>query len=549
MFLLKNQRECVIFVYFTGEYGYNVYICARRCILVYSADGTDKFRRKKKMKTTLISKDNNEAKLKMEFTAEEFDAATDKVFQKNRKDFQIPGFRKGKAPRGIIEKHYGEGLFFEDAINELFGTNYPKALADNNLDVIDNPKVDFGELGKGKPLTMDITVALSPVVDVKEYKGLKVDQVKETVTDEEVDKEIEALRKRNARNVVVEREAKDGDTVNFDYAGFIGEEQFQGGTAEKQDLKLGSGMFIPGFEEQVVGKKAGEDFDVNVTFPDDYGAKDLAGKDAVFHCKIHEVREEQLPEVNDDFAADVSEYDTLAELKEHTKEDLQKTKDETHKNDAQNALVDKLYKENEFDIPDVMVEDEITSSVNELDQQLKYQGMSIDMYLKYLGKDMDALRSEMKEDAHEKVAKRILLKSIADTENIEVSDDELQAELQRLADQYQMDVNKVKENIGESNMGMVKNDIKLKKAMELVYDNAKVKLVDPPKAEEKKESEAKEDKKEKKPAKKTTKKTTKKAKAEEKKEEPAEEKAEEPAKEAEKEDAPKRRGGKGAGTR
>lgn len=501
------------------------------------------------MKTTLISKDNNEAKLKMEFTAEEFDAATDKVFQKNRKDFQIPGFRKGKAPRGIIEKHYGEGLFFEDAINELFGTNYPKALADNNLDVIDNPKVDFGELGKGKPLTMDITVALSPVVDVKEYKGLKVDQVKETVTDEEVDKEIEALRKRNARNVVVEREAKDGDTVNFDYAGFIGEEQFQGGTAEKQDLKLGSGMFIPGFEEQVVGKKAGEDFDVNVTFPDDYGAKDLAGKDAVFHCKIHEVREEQLPEVNDDFAADVSEYDTLAELKEHTKEDLQKTKDETHKNDAQNALVDKLYKENEFDIPDVMVEDEITSSVNELDQQLKYQGMSIDMYLKYLGKDMDALRSEMKEDAHEKVAKRILLKSIADTENIEVSDDELQAELQRLADQYQMDVNKVKENIGESNMGMVKNDIKLKKAMELVYDNAKVKLVDPPKAEEKKESEAKEEKKEKKPAKKTTKKTTKKAKAEEKKEEPAEEKAEEPAKEAEKEDAPKRRGGKGAGTR
>ena len=501
------------------------------------------------MKTTLISKDNNEAKLKMEFTAEEFDDATDKVFQKNRKDFQIPGFRKGKAPRGIIEKHYGEGLFFEDAINELFGTNYPKALADNNLDVIDNPKVDFGELGKGKPLTMDITVALSPVVDVKEYKGLKVDQVKETVTDEEVDKEIEALRKRNARNVVVEREAKDGDTVNFDYAGFIGEEQFQGGTAEKQDLKLGSGMFIPGFEEQVVGKKAGEVFDVNVTFPDDYGAKDLAGKDAVFHCKIHEVREEQLPEVNDDFAADVSEYDTLAELKEHTKEDLQKTKDETHKNDAQNALVDKLYKENEFDIPDVMVEDEITSSVNELDQQLKYQGMSIDMYLKYLGKDMDALRSEMKEDAHEKVAKRILLKSIADTENIEVSDDELQAELQRLADQYQMDVNKVRENIGESNMGMVKNDIKLKKAMELVYDNAKVKLVDPPKAEEKKESEAKEEKKEKKPAKKTTKKTTKKAKAEEKKEEPAEEKAEEPAKEAEKEDAPKRRGGKGAGTR
>lgn len=498
------------------------------------------------MKTTLISKENNEAKLKMEFTAEEFDAATDKVFRKNRKDFQIPGFRKGKAPRGIIEKHYGEGLFFEDAINELFGTNYSKALRENDLDVIDNPKVDFGEIGKGKPLTMDITVALSPVLDIKDYKGLKIDQVKEDVTDEEVDKEIESLRKRNARNVVVEREAKDGDTVNFDYAGFIGEEQFQGGTAEKQDLKLGSGMFIPGFEEQIVGKKAGEEFDVNVTFPEDYGAADLAGKDAVFHCKLHEVREEQLPEINDDFAGDVSEYDTLDELKAHTREDLQKTKDDTHKQAAQDDLIDKLYKENEFDIPDVMVEDEITSSVNELDQQLKYQGMSIDMYLKYLGKDMDALRSEMKEDAHVKVAKRIILKSIADAEKIEVSDDDLKEELQRLADQYQMALDKVKENIGEANMGLVKNDIKLKKAMELVYDNAKIKFV-APKKEEEKEDKAEE----KKPAKKTAKKTTKKSKAEEKKEEaPKEaEPKEAPAEEEAKDDAPKRRGGKGAGTR
>ena len=475
------------------------------------------------MKTTLISKDNNEAKIKMEFTAEEFDAATDKVFRKNRKDFQIPGFRKGKAPRSIIEKHYGEGLFFEDAINELFGTNYAQALRDNDLDVIDNPKVDFGEIAQGKPLTMDITVALSPVIEVKDYKGLKIDQVKEEVTDEEVDKEIEALRKRNARNVVVEREVEEGDTVNFDYAGFIGDEQFEGGTAEKQDLKIGSGMFIPGFEDQMKGKKAGEEFDVNVTFPDDYGAEKLAGKDAVFHCRIHEVREEQLPDVDDDFAADVSEYDTLDELKAHTKEDLQNKKDEQHKTDAQNDLVDKLYKENEFDIPDVMVEEEITAGVNELDQQLKYQGMSIDMYLKYLGKDMDALRSEMKEDAHEKVAKRIILKSIAEAENIEVSEDELTAELQRLADQYQMELDKVRENIGEANMDMVKSDIRLKKAMELVYDNAKVKLVKPSKKEEKKA---------------------------EKKAEPKKAAKEEPAAEPEDEEkAPKRKGGKGAGTR
>ena len=507
------------------------------------------------MKTTLISKDNNEAKLKMEFTAEEFDAATDKVYRKNRKDFQIPGFRKGKAPRKIIEAHYGEGLFFEDAINELFGVNYSQAIKDNDLDVIDNPKVDFGEIGQGKPLTMDITVPLSPVVEVKNYKGLKIDQVKEEVTDKEVDDEIDSLRKRNARNVVVEREAKEGDTVNFDYSGFIGDEQFEGGTAEKQDLKIGSGAFIPGFEDQLKGKKAGEEFDVNVTFPDDYGVEKLAGKDAVFHCKLHEVREEQLPEVDDDFAADVSEYDTLDELKKHTKEDLQKKKDDQHKNDAQNDLIDKLYKENEFDVPDVMVEEEITNGVNELDQQLKYQGMSIDMYLKYLGKDMDALRTEMKEDAHEKVAKRIILKSIADAENIEVSDDDLQAELKRLADQYGMDVDKVKENIGEGNMGIVKGDIKLKKAMELVYDNAKIKFVKPPVKDEKKAEESAEaaaDKAveeavpEEAPAEKAPEAPAEKAeeKAEEKVAEKAEEKAaDEPA------EAHKRRGGKGAGTR
>ncbi len=487
------------------------------------------------MKTTLISTDNNEAKLKMEFTAEEFDAATDKVYRKNRKDFQIPGFRKGKAPRKIIEAHYGEGLFFEDAINELFGTSYSQAIKDNDLDVIDDPKVDFSEIAQGKPLTMDITVALSPVVEVKKYKGLDVDQVKETVTDEEVDSEIDSLRKRNARNVVVEREAQDGDTVNFDYSGSIDGEKFDGGTAEKQDLKIGSGAFIPGFEEQIRGKKAGDEFDVNVTFPEDYGVETLAGKDAVFSCKLHEVREEQLPEVNDDFAADVSEYDTLDELKEHTREDLQSRKDDSRREEAKDALISRLYKDNEFDIPDVMVEDEITSGVNELDQQLKYQGMSIDMYLKYLGKDMNALRTEMKEDAHEKVAKRIILKSIADAENIEVSDDELQAELQRLADQYGMDVDKVRENIGEANMGMVKNDIKLRKAMDLVYDNAKVNFIDPPVKEEKKDEEPDDE-------------VVEKAVDEALPEEAPAEEAEEAAEEAQAE-APKRRGGKGAGTR
>jgi len=507
------------------------------------------------MKTTLVSKENNEAKLKIEFTAEEFEKATNDAYMRTRKDFQIDGFRRGKAPRGIIEKRYGEGIFYEEAVNDLFRVNYPKALADNDIDVIDNPKVDFGEIGKGKPLTLDITVAISPIVEIKDYKGLKVDQVKKEVTDEQVGEEIESLRKRNARIVKVDREAKDGDTVNFDYSGSIGGEKFQGGTAEKQDLKIGSGAFIPGFEEQLVGKKAGDEFDVNVTFPEDYGAKDLAGKDAVFACKLHEVREEVLPEADDDFAADVSEYDTMEELKAHTREDLQKAADENTKSDAENDLVDQLYKDNEFDIPDVMVEDEITNGVNELDQQLKYQGMSIDMYLKYLGKDMDALRAEMKDDSRQKVGKRILLKSIADAENIEVTEDDLQAELEKVAKQYNQTPEDLRKNIGEANLGMVKNDIRLRKAMEFVYDNAKVKFV-----KEKKETKKTEKKAEKKTAKKSTAKKTAEKKPAEKKTaakketakkaaaKKAEKKEAAPAEEAEQ--APsKRKGGKGAGTR
>ena len=267
------------------------------------------------MKTTLVSKENNEAKLTMDFTAEEFEEEVNKVYRKNRNQFQINGFRKGKAPRSIIERHYGEGIFFEDAINNMFGDHYPGAIEELELEVIDRPQVDFSEIGKGKPVTMTIDVKLFPVVEVKDYKGIEVEQLKSDASDEDVEKELEKLQKRNARMVVVDRPAKDGDTVLLDYAGFVGDEQFAGGTAERQELKLGSGTFIPGFEEQLIGAVTGEDKDVNVTFPEEYGEKSLAGKDAVFHCKIHEIKEEQVPELDDEFAKDVSEFDTLEELK------------------------------------------------------------------------------------------------------------------------------------------------------------------------------------------------------------------------------------------
>ncbi|MBF1155355.1 MAG: trigger factor, partial [[Eubacterium] sulci] len=268
------------------------------------------------MKATLISKENNRAKFTMDFTAEEFEAAVVKAYQDSKDKFNIDGFRKGKAPRSIIEKHFGEGVFFEDAINNLFQTAYPEALNELDLEVIDSPQADFSEIGKGKPLTVTIDVAVYPVVEVKDYKGIEVEQVDPEVTEEDVDRDIEAMRKRNSRMVVADRPVENGDTVILDYAGFVGDEQFQGGTAENQELKIGSGMFIPGFEEQLIGVKAGESKDVVVTFPEEYQAKELAGKEAVFKCTVHEVKFEELPELDDEFAKDVSEFDTLAELRD-----------------------------------------------------------------------------------------------------------------------------------------------------------------------------------------------------------------------------------------
>ena len=265
------------------------------------------------MKATFISREKNDVKFTMEFTAEEFDNAQIKAYQQVKDQFQIDGFRKGKAPRSIIEKHYGEGVFFEEAIDELFREHYGKALAELELEVIDSPAAEFSKLAKGEGFTVTITVPCFPIVEVKDYKGVEIEKVEQEVKDEDVENEIKALQKRNARMILVERPAQEGDTVLLDYSGFVGDEQFEGGTAERQDLKLGSGMFIPGFEEQLIGATPGEKKDVVVTFPEEYHADSLAGKEAVFQCLVHEIKEEQIPELDDEFSKDVSEYDTLEE--------------------------------------------------------------------------------------------------------------------------------------------------------------------------------------------------------------------------------------------
>ena len=427
------------------------------------------------MKATFISREKNDVKFTMEFTAEEFEAAQVKAYQANKDKFVVDGFRKGKAPRSIIEKRYGEGIFFEDAIDELFREHYGKALVELELEVIDSPAAEFSQIKKGEGFTATITVACFPIVEVKDYKGIEIEKVTQEVKDEDVENDLKQQQHRNARVVLVEREAKEGDTVLLDYSGFVGDEQFEGGTAERQELKLGSGMFIPGFEEQLVGVTPGEKKDVVVTFPEEYHAADLAGKEAVFHCLVHEIKEEQLPELDDEFAKDVSEFDTLDELKASIREKLEKYAEAASVSQMKDKAIEKLVASNEVEVPAVMVEDEMSRMAQELDQQLRYQGMSLSQYLEFVGKDMAAFRDELRPDAERQVKTRIVLMGIVDAEKIEVSEDEMEEELKLMAAQYNMTADKIKEMIGVENLTFLKKDIQVKKAIDFIFDNAVIK--------------------------------------------------------------------------
>lgn len=427
------------------------------------------------MKATFISRDKNTVKFTMEFTAEEFEQAQIKAYQEAKNQFEIPGFRKGKAPRSIIEKHYGEGVFFEDAIDALFRQFYGNALADLDLEVIDSPAAEFSKIAKGEGFTVTITVECFPIVEVKDYKGVEVEKVVQEVKDEDVENELKAVQKRNARMILVERPAKEGDTVLFDYAGFVGDEQFEGGTAERQELVLGSGMFIPGFEEQLIGTTPGEKVDVKVTFPEEYHAEELAGKEAVFHCLVHEIKEEQLPELDDEFAKDVSEYDTLEELKNANRERLEAYAKTSAENQMKDAAILKVVEANDVEIPSAMVEDEIDRMIGELNQQLRYQGITIDKYLEFTGKSMADFREEVRPEAEKAVKTRIILMGIVEAEKIEVSAEEMEKELELMAAQYQMTADKIKEMIGVENLTFLQKDLQVRKAIDFIYDNAKIK--------------------------------------------------------------------------
>ncbi len=427
------------------------------------------------MKSTFVSKEKNDVTFTMEFTSEELEQGMIKAYQASKDKFEVDGFRKGKAPRGIIEKKFGENIFLEEGVNNILGEFYPKAISELELQVVDAPRMEFSKLEKGKDFTATVTVAVYPEVEVKDYKGVEIEEIKAEVTDEDLSGEMEQLQMRNSRMIAVERPVEKGDTVLLDYKGFVGDEQFEGGTAEKFPLKIGSGSFIPGFEDQLIGGEIDSDLDVNVTFPEEYHAENLAGKEAVFHCHIHEIKKQEIPLLDDEFAKDVSEFDTLEELKEDTKKNLLKKKEAQAKNTMKDKVLEVVYNNTEVEIPESMVQEEINNMLTEFEQQLQAQGMTTEQYFKYVGKEAKDFREEVRGDAEKRVKTRMIVTAIADGEKIEASADEVEAEIANMATQYKMEANKIKEMLGEENLNFLAKDIRMRKAIDLIFESAVIK--------------------------------------------------------------------------
>jgi trigger factor len=431
------------------------------------------------MKATFIERVDNEIKFSIEFSAEEFENAQIEVYKKNKARFTVAGFRKGKAPRKLIELHYGEDIFFEDAINDLVADAYPKTLDELAIEPVDRPNIDFSEIAKGKGFTLTASVTVPPAVTVNDYKGVKIEAVEHTVSEEDIDREIEVLQNRNARLVLADRPAENGDTVLIDYAGFLDELQFEGGTAERHALRLGSGTFIPGFEEQLVGVKSGDEKDVRITFPEAYHAEDLAGKEAVFHCKVHEIKTEEKPEINDEFAQDVSEFETLAELRADIRAKLEASALSRGEIEMKNAVLEKIYLANEIEIPDVMVETQLDELMEEFVGRLRYQGLSPEQYYEYAGKDAATFRAGMRDDAFKKIKTRLLVKAVAEAEGIEVGEDEIEKEITDMAGMYRTEPEKLRANMGDAGLKLIRDDVRNRKAVEFLFANAVIEPAPP----------------------------------------------------------------------
>ena len=457
------------------------------------------------MSVTVEKLEKSMAKLKIEVSAEQLEKAIQKAYDKNKNKIQIPGFRKGKAPRKMIEQMYGKGVFYEDAANELIEEEYPKAVEECGEEVVSSPKIDVEQLEAGKDFIFTAEVALKPPVKLGKYKGVEAEKMDLEVSDSDVDAEIDKQRNTNARTIeVTDRAVKDGDIVTLDFEGFVDGVAFEGGKGTDYPLTIGSGAFIPGFEEQLVGFEIGKEGDVNVTFPEDYQADNLAGKAATFKCTVKAIKAKELPELNDEFASDVSDFDTLAEYKEDVKKKLVERKTNEEKAKREDAVVKAVIEDSEMELPEAMVETQARQIVNDFAQRLQMQGMNMDQYLQYTGNTVDKMIEQVKPQAIERIQARLVLEEVAKAENITVSDEDFEEELKKMAEQYKMELDKLKELMSESEQKTMRSDLAVQKAADFLVENVKEVA--------KKKAAKKADDAEEKPAKKTAaKKTTKKA--------------------------------------
>lgn len=417
--------------------------------------------------------ETNKYELEIEISAEDFEAAIEKAYLKARKNIAMPGFRKGKAPRKLIEKEYGEQVFFEDAVNLLYAPVVNGAVEESGLELVTRPEVEVTEISKENGVKLKATCITKPEVEVKDYKGIEVEKVVNPVTDEDINKQLDALREKNVTvETVDDRAAENGDDVVIDFEGFKDDVAFEGGKAEDFTLSLGSGQFIPGFEDQIVGHNAGEDFDINVTFPDEYQVKELAGAPAVFKIKLKSISKKVMPELDDDMVKDSTEFDTVDEYKADVKKKLEEANEKHADSEVEAKIFDKVIENMTAEIPQVMFDNRVNEMISELEQRLAPQGISLDLYMQYTGQTIDTVKKAYAEQAEKQVKLRLALGKIAKLENIEVTEDELKAEFDKLAEAYKLDVDQIKQFIHDDDL---KKDIAVGKAVDLIKDAAVIK--------------------------------------------------------------------------
>ena len=417
--------------------------------------------------------EKNMAKLTIEVPAEELEKAIQHAYQKNKNKINVPGFRKGKVPRQMIEKMYGPEIFYDDAANELIPDAYAKAADECELELVSRPVIDIVQIAKGQPFIFTAEVAVKPEVTLGAYKGIEVEKVDVTATEEEINAEIDKERESNSRTITVEdRAVQDGDMTVIDFEGFVDGVAFEGGKGTDYPLTIGSGAFIPGFEEQLVGAELGKEVEVNVSFPEEYHAKELAGKPALFKCTVKEIKVKELPELDDDFAQDVSEFDTLEEYKADVKKKVEEKKAAQAKSAKEDAVIEKIIEGAQMELPEAMVKTQAEHLVDDFAQRLQMQGMSFDQYMQFTGSTVDAMVEQMKPQATKRIQSRLVLEAVAKAENIEIGEDEIEAEIGRMAEAYKMEVEKLKELITEEEKTNMKEDLAIQKAVDLVVEAA-----------------------------------------------------------------------------